>query len=107
MVGRIPDCLDDHQQDTDGMSNRTLIALVAWSFLAIAIAYGWSHWSGAVTSESQTMDGMHVHVTTVREPESRMILLATSAGWAVGVGTIILIGRRQKRPSARTEISTN
>jgi hypothetical protein len=89
------------------MSNRALIAVVAWSFLAIAVEYGWSRSSGAVTSKSQTIDGMRVRVTTVHEPESRVILFATGAMWAMGVGTIVLIGRRRNKQTTRTGTTTN
>jgi hypothetical protein len=62
--------------DTEGMSNRAIIAVVAWSFLTAALYWGWLHWSGAVTTERRVIDGLDVYVTTAHETDSAKALIA-------------------------------
>ena len=82
------------------MSNRAIIAVVAWSFLTASLYWGWLHWSGAVTSEDRVIDGMDVHITTVHKTDSAMALIATGALWALGVTSIVLFSKRLGKSGA-------
>lgn len=77
------------------MSNRAIIAVVAWSFLTAALYWGWLHWSGAVTTERRVIDGLDVYVTTAHETDSAKALIATGALWAVGITSIMLLDKRR------------
>ena len=89
-------------RDTEGMSNRAIIVVVAWSFLALGVEFAWSHWTGAVQTTRHVIDGVRVHGTIVDAKKHTPILIATAAVWAAGAGAIVLLDKRRKKSSPDT-----